>query len=570
MVGEVDQRAKDLIAQGDYLFTKKMPILQLWQEIADNFYPERADFTVSRSLGTDFAGNLMTGYPVLCRRELASSFSGMLRPTEKDWFRISIFRDDKLDQAGKQWLEAKTRVQKRAMYDPASNFVRATREADNDFATFGQAVITCELNNARDALLFRCRHLRDVAWAENAEGKVDVIHDKHKMTARDIKRTFDGKPGRSVHPKVLEQIAKNPFQEYNIRRIVMPSEDYAAANPLNKTFREPFVSIYVDVDNQYIMEEVGSWTKIYTVARWQTVSGSQYAFSPCTVVGLPDARLIQDMTRVLLEAGEKAVNPPMIAMQDKVRSDIAIYAGGVTWTDGDHDGRMGSPLQTMAMDHSGIPLGIELREDIKKQITEAFYLNKLNLPQAGPDMTAYEVGQRIQEYIRNALPLFEPMETDYNGSLCQDAFVTLEKGGTFGSVFDMPASLRGQNIQFQFESPLHDAVDMQKGHTFEQARAMLAEAIAMDQNALPILDIGASIRDVLEGIGTPATWMRSPSQVDAINKATAKKQSQQQMLASMMQGGQVAEQIGKGGQALDGIGKGGAALQNPQTQVAQG
>ncbi len=554
MAGDLDTRAKELIAQGDYLFTKKLPILQLWQEIADNFYPERADFTISRSIGTDFAGNLMTSYPILCRRELGSSFSGMLRPTEKDWNKISVFRKDKLDQAGKQWLESNTKVQKRAMYDPAANFIRATREADNDFAAFGQAVITCELNSARDALIYRCRHLRDVAWVENAEGKVDTIHDKHKITARDLKKMFGRKQGATLHQKVLEAVSKHPYQEFNIRRIVMPSEEYSGDDPLRTKYREPFVSIYVDVDNQHIIEETGSWTKIYTVARWQTVSGSQYAYSPCTIAALPDARLIQDMTRVLLEAGEKAVNPPMIGMQDKIRSDISIYAGGVTWTDGDHDARTGDPLRPMAQDHTGIPLGIELRDDIKKQIMEAFYLNKLNMPQRGPEMTAYEVGQRVQEYIRNALPLFEPMETDYNGSLCMDTFTTLEKAGTFGSVFDMPQSLRGQNVQFEFESPLHDAIDAQKGHTFEEAKAMLAEAAALDQGVVSMVDVRVALRDVLEGIGTPAAWIRSTEAMAAIDKVNQEKQSQQELLQTMTQGAEAAKAVGDAGQSLGQIG----------------
>lgn len=547
----VDQRAKELIAQGDYLFSKKTTILTLWQEIADNFYPERADFTISRSLGTDFAGNLMTSYPILCRRELGSSFSGMLRPTEKDWFKQSVFRADKLDLAGKQWLEAKTKVQKRAFYDPVANFVRATREADNDFAAFGQAVITCELNNARDALIFRCRHLRDVAWAENAEGKIDTIHDKHRMNARDLKKTFGGRHGAQIHPKVQEQMSKNPFHEYNIRRIVMPAEEfYGKPFPAD---HPKFVSIYVDVDNNFIMEETFSHTKIYTIPRWQTVSGSQYAYSPCTVAALPDARLIQDMTRVLLEAGEKAVNPPMIAMQDKIRSDISIFAGGVTWTDSDHDVRMGDPLRPIKQDTTGIPLGIEMHDNLKSQIMQAFYLNKLNMPQAVQGMTAYEIGQRVQEYIRQALPLFEPMESDYNGSLCTDGWTTLFHAGTFGSKFDIPASLRGQDIQFQFESPLHDAVDRQKGHTFMEAKAMLAEAAALDQGVVGMVDIRTTIRDVLEGIGTPTAWLRSPEQMAEIDKVNAEKQSQQELLATMMQGGQVAEQVGKAGAALTSV-----------------
>jgi hypothetical protein len=45
------------------------------------------------------------------------------------------------------------------------------------------------------------------------------------------------------------------------------------------------------------------------------------------------------MTLTLLEAGEKFTNPPMIAVQEAIRSDVAIYAGGITWVDKDYDER---------------------------------------------------------------------------------------------------------------------------------------------------------------------------------------------------------------------------------------
>ena len=40
--------------QGDELFNKRLNLLNLWQTIADNFYPERADFTTIRSLGDQY------------------------------------------------------------------------------------------------------------------------------------------------------------------------------------------------------------------------------------------------------------------------------------------------------------------------------------------------------------------------------------------------------------------------------------------------------------------------------------------------------------------------------------
>jgi hypothetical protein len=74
--------AKQIRELADNVFGKRSSLLSLWQEQSENFYPERADFTFKRYLGDDFAGNLTTSYPVLCRRDLGDQIGQMLRPTQ--------------------------------------------------------------------------------------------------------------------------------------------------------------------------------------------------------------------------------------------------------------------------------------------------------------------------------------------------------------------------------------------------------------------------------------------------------------------------------------------------------
>lgn len=541
----MDSRVKFLIEQGDDLFGKRTMLTSLWQEIADNFYVERADFTVKRSIGQDFAGYLTTSYPILARRDLGNAFGSMLRPNDRDWFFTTTTRMDMVDNAGKRWLEAASLTQRRAMYDRASQFVRATKEGDHDFAAFGQCVISVELNKNADALLYRCWHLRDVAWCENEEGKVDTIHRKWEPTNRMLISLF----GDKCASQVKDNVDKNPYVTVNVRHIVIPSSQYQS----DKTYKTPYVSIYIDVDNQYIMEEVGVYNTIYVIPRWQTVSGSQYAYSPATVAALPDARLIQAITLTLLEAGQKSVDPPMIAVQEALRGDMQFFAGGVTFVDDAYDERLGEVLRPITQDRSGMPTGYNMRADIREMISQAFFLNKLNLPQMSGERTAYEIGQRVQEYIRSALPLFEPMEMDYNGAICEQTFDILMRGGAFGSAIDMPQSLRGQQIHFRFESPLHRAVDHQKGQTLLEAKGLLADAIALDPSAQNIIDVNASLRDALEGIGVPATWIRSQKDADQLTSAQQQQQQVQQTLALMQQGGEAGQAIGQAGQALQQI-----------------
>lgn len=536
----MDSRAQELIKQGDSLFGKRSSLLSLWQEIGDNFYVERADFTASRSLGAEFADHLTNSYPLLARRDLGNSIGSILRPNSKEWMKMWPARIEEVDHESRGWLEWATGVQRRAMYDRVAQFTRATKEGDHDFAAFGQCVITVELNKTGDALLYRCWHLRDVAWCEGIDGSIDTVHRKWKPTARTLMQIF----GNRVAQKVKEAIQKDPYCEINCRHVVIPSDEYQG----EKQWRTKYVSIYIDVDNGHVMEETGVRTMPYVIPRWQTVSGSQYAYSPATVCALPDARLIQSMTRVLLEAGEKAVTPPMLAVQEAIRSDISVFAGGITWVDAEYDERLGEVLRPITQDKNGIPMGMEMQEGVRQMIAEAFYLNKLSLPIMAGDMTAFEVGQRVQEYIRQAMPIFEPMESDYNGALCERTFDVLMYAGAFGPPDNIPEGLRGQDIEFRFESPLREAIGRQKGQLFLEAKSMLAAAVDLDAGVVGMVDAIGTMRDVLEGIGVPVKWMRSEEEVQAIAEQNAQKQQAQEMLATMGQGAEVAEQLGRAGQ----------------------
>jgi hypothetical protein len=539
---------KALIEQGDNLFDKRGTLLSMWQSIADNFYPERADFTVTRTLGDEFAEHLTTSYPLLVRRDFGNSLGTMMRPKSLDWFKMRCKgrEDDYTDQSGREWLEWASGVQKRAMYERRSQFTRASKEGDHDIASFGQCVKSISLNRDANGLLYRCWHLRDCAWAENDEGMVDTMHRKWKPTARELYRLFPGK----VHAKVDEAItghSKNPYSTFNCRHIVIPADQANGLEYIGKRAGMPFVSIYIDVDNKHVMEVVGRAWFEYVVPRWQTVSGSQYAFSPSTVCALPDGRLLQAMAFTLLEAGEKAVNPPMTAVGNALRSDLAIYAGGVTYVDESYDERTGEALRVLSQDKSELPFGLEMTQDLRGMLREAFYLDKLSLPAGAPEMTAYEVSQRVADYIRQAAPIFEPLEEEDNAAVCETTFDILMRGGAFGSYADIPQSLKGEDIGFRFESPLHDAIERQKGVRYREALELHSATVPVYPEATAQLNFAEAFRDALGGAGVPAKWMNSESDAEAIIEQQRGIAETQQLLETMGQGADVAAKLNEAG-----------------------
>jgi len=551
-------RCQEILAVSNKLFSDKSVINNLHQEVAENFYVERATFTANRSIGDSFADNLTSSYPLLARRELSNIITTMLRPRDKSWFKIVSSRDN-ISLEARSWLEWATSVQRRAMYDKDSGFVRATKEADNDYAAFGQAVISCEMNWEDMTLLYRCHHLRDVAWAEGLNGQVDRIDRKWKAKVSDLVRKFGID---KVSQKVKESYEKGGSElsrEVECRHIVMTTKEYEASKggyKGAKKIRQPWVSIYVDMEDHHILEEVGSWTRIYTIPRWQTVSDSQYSYSPAVVAALPDARLYQAISLTLLEAGEKYTHPPMVAVGEAIRGDINMYAGGITYVSDEYDERLGDVLRPISQDKGGFGVGLDLREEIKRSIHESFFLNKINMPDRGSaEMTAYEAGQRVQEYVRDALPIFEPAEQDYNGDLCDITFETLLRANTFGPTDTIPEELQGDDVRFNFESPLHAAEERVKAQKFIGALGLIGQAMGLDPTAASVIDIKTGLRDSIMGAETPTAWLRSEEEVMMIEQQEEEAAQAQMIMDQLGQGADIAKTAGEAGQELGLIGE---------------
>lgn len=521
----------------DKLFEKKSTLLSLQQVIAENFFPERADFTTPRTLGEEFGIDLYSSYPILCRRDLADSLGSMM-PIEE--FEITTNTEEDLDQDARKWLERATKIQKRAMLDRAARLDRAKKEGDNDYSAFGQCVISCEFSRRNVALLHRNWHLRDMVWCENSEGEVDYKARLWEPFAKDLVEKFP----KSVSKAVREIAEKDPFATVKVYNVVCASSYCQKHGDYERRFaRFPWVSTFIEVKECHLLEEVGQHGGHYVIPRWHTLSQSQYAYSPASIVALPDARLIQDMTRVLLTAGEKAVDPPMLAFSEAIRSDVNTYAGGMTWAEKMADDRFGDPIKLLANDKSGLPLGLEMQQDTRAMIREAFFLNKLTMPQPSKQMTAYEVGQRVSEWTRQSLPLFRPVETEYNGGICEADFTLLMHAGAFGPLEEMPASLSDADVRFKFKTPLREADGAKKAMALQRTRELLDAVADIDPGARHVVDFRGAFRSAVGGVELEQRHIRGEEEANALADADDQQRAADAELARAAQAAPVAKDL---------------------------
>lgn len=551
----MDHRAKEALRIGDALFSKKRTVDCLWQEIALNFYPDRADFTTNRTEGEEYADHLFSSFPVMARRELGNLFASRLRDRSQKWFSIHVDEEDIDDgDAERAFLEHLTNIQWRAMYSNGTQFVRATKEADHDYAAFGNAVLWFGLNIKNDGLLYRNYHLRDCVWSENAEGIIDCMHRNWTPTARQLKHHFP----TAISDQVRKACEKDPERKFDCRHVVLPTRYYEYKTKGGKTF--PFVSLFVERETETVLEEVGLNHFPYIVPRWQTISGSVFGVSMATMALLPDGRTMQVIMRTMREAGEKFVDPPMIAFSDAIRGDMALYPGGVTIADAEYDERLGEVLRPITQDRGGMPIGFEIASALKEDIRAGFFLDKIQMnPVSGKQMTAFEFSRHLQEVVRQTSPIFEPITEGYSDPLCEGTFQLLLDNGAFPTGA-MPRTLQGIDVKFKFRSPLAEMAEQREAEIYGQVLTQIVMPAAQaDPAQLEQVDLDVSTRDAMRAAGWKQTWFKPKDAILHRRDQIAKQMEQAQAMQAAAAIADTAEKGGKalshGDKTMDGMGK---------------
>lgn len=542
----MDSRAKELVRIGDSLFSKKENWDSLCQEIAEQFNPLRADFTEGFTLGDDFGSGIMDSFPVLACRTLGDAPGAMLR--QGKWFEVKTDDEDlNEDPSAARWLEDSTKRFRNLIYDRRANFVRATNEADHDWATFGNPVLSVEESPTRDHFLFRCWHPRDCAWMENAVGRIDHNQRNMKMTARGIMQ----RPAwaKVAHQSIRDAAEKEPAKEFKLRHIVLPFEEiYGSDRAKRRQYKDmEFCSLYIDCEHEIILSEGPLPVFNYVIPRWKTVSGYPQGFSPATITALPDGRMLQTLARIIMEQGEKALDPPIYAKSEIFRDSLNRYAGGMTYADIEGDQKIQDAMM-FENPSQGLPAGLEMKADVRNMIAESFLINKLMLP-AEREMTATETQARLAEFRRSVLPFFGPIEHDYHLPLLDTAFQMALRNKQF-NIDEMPDALSEVDVTFKFDSPLNTAEGRAAVQAYQESVQIIAGAAQFDQGVVAEYDFRKMTKDAVKGTGAPADWAKDEDQADEDVDAAQQVAGLTQAAAALREGAGVAGEVANASVAL--------------------
>lgn len=534
--------------------------MTFWQECADNFYPERADFTQTKTLGETFASNLFDSNPIIFRRDFCDWISGAIRPKGRPWFNFRA-RNEKVNKAQKvkTFLTDRAETTRNLFYDDRSQFISAMKVCDHDWGTFGNAVASVEDRSDRQGLLIKDWHLRDCAWEDDADGVTHKMFRKYKMTAENLALKAKRNPNWQLPERVQRYVSEKKGDTLiECMHIVMPADLYEM--PVRKRRGMEWVSLHVSVQEgqKGVMSEMPIPVFNYAVSRWFKLSGSPYAFSPAVCCALPDARTIQAMTWAIIEAGEKAVEPPLAAVREAVLGGVEWYSGGITWLDGKYDERGGEAIRAIQMGKEP-QLGAVIREAIKQTLGDAWYINKLFMPPpANQPMTAEEANLRFQEFLRVSQPIIEPAETERNGKVIEIAVELAQFLGYWGDPDDLPDELaEAGDFAITYDNPVEDARKLAKTQAFTQSVQLSTQAQAMDPSLPAHVDWNTAFREAVQGVAPPSWLLTEKDAAAAVQKAQQAAQLQRagEQIGQVMDTAKVAGEANKAQAEADATGQ---------------
>ncbi len=532
-----DQRAQDLLRIGNLAFSKSQGYFSLCQEIAELFYPLRADWTTDFTLGTDFASNVMDSFGINARETLGNAIDAMLR--QGDWFQIGT-GDERRDKRALNaiGLNRGTSMFRSIMKDPRTGTQRAMKEGDHDWVTFGNPVFSWEEAPTRDHMLLRSWHPKSVAWMTDDAGKVNTAFRRSSMQARNIERRFKTGAWRgALRNEIKDACRDNPAQEFPIMHVVMLADEIYGWNAKDmRRNKHKYVSFYLDETHTEVLNDLGLPVFNYVIPRYRTVSNFVRGFSPMAINSLPDNRMLQSMAAVILEQGEKALDPPMVGDQNVFKNDINLYAGGFTSIDLGERTDIRDVMQTVNTSE-GMSAGLELKRDVREMIAEGWLLNKLMLPNLR-EMRELEVMVRTEEFRRAALPFFNPIESEYHSPILSTGFEMAVHLG-YIPIDTFPEELQGEEIAWSFESPLKEAEGQKVVAAFQTSVGIIAAGSEAEPGLAKQFNIAEAAIDAVLGAGAKPEWIKPESQRKQ-QKAQDQQAQEVQDVSAMLQRGAAA------------------------------
>ena len=507
-VDSLDRRYQQLNAQME-------PMLDLLQEIAEYFQPDRANFRDTNRTGEEGRENIFDSTPEDALDQFSSQLLSLLTNPSLKWFLMDVngLETGDLSDESKTFLDGAHKKMLAKFNDEETNFYTAVFEFYKDVVGFGSSPFLVE-EDERSGVRFSCALLSEIRFAENKRKNVDTVARKWCPSAREISQMFD-----KYSEKVAKALEENPDEKFEIVHFVYPGIEYKGSYKLDD---KEFASVYYERETKFILEEGGFYENPYLVTRFSKRSGEVLGRG-LGAKALPEARVLNEMGRSMLIAGENQAQPTTLLPDDGFIGGFSNQGGALNY----YKSGSGSGIKdkVMTLDSNADLNALQnLVADRRDSIRKIFLNDKIKQVD-GPRKSVPEVQAIMNEQYNVLGPVVGRFQADFLGPLIKRVFGIMLRGGEFGQP---PEELAELDIKIEYVSPISRAQKQVESEGFSQAINYLAPISEVDPAVFRHFDFDFVARDTQQLFGFPLKYLKTDQQVEEEDQAAAQRAQEDQ------------------------------------------
>ena len=526
--------AQQLKRRFDRIYADSYTHLNVCQELAEYLLPSRSNITFQRSPGTKQLARVYDSTGIRAAKLLASALAGSLTSPVIRWFSLRM-REDELNHIEEvaDWLEDCADICYEELNQ--SNFKNAIHELYLDLAVFASGCLFEDEKLPKrgkwNGIRFTTIPIGEYFIAEDAEGRVDTVFRKFKMTYRSAVQRF----GLSALSEDSQRKAKDyrTTDDYlDILQAVYPRKDVSVAVLSSKQY--PVASVYIEYEHTKLILEEGYHEMPFMCPRWLKTSGEVFGRGPGHEA-LPDVRTLNRADELTLRAWAKATDPPLMVLDDGVIGRVSQVASGLTVV---RDMNALKPLDSGAK----FDVNIQLSEQRRRSIEKTFYVDQLQIPDK-QYMTAFEVDKQLELMQRVLGPTVGRLDVELLSPIVYRTFNLLQRAKRLPPP---PGQLQGTTAELDilYDGPLARAQRGSEVVSIQKLVNTAAPLVEKDPTLQDNLDGDEAYRFIAEKSGVPLSLLRDKDGVEEIRKARTQAQNEKNQQEKVLNASQAAKNVG--------------------------
>lgn len=270
-----------------------------------------------------------------------------------------------------------------------------------------------------------------------------------------------------------------------------------------------------------ILRRSGFMENPLIAGRWKVTGENVYGES-AGMDCLGSVMSLQAWEERTAQATEKQFNPPMIASSDLDPRRLTTLPGDISFADSKDVSNLFKPAYQVDFRIDGALTQIQR---IEARINDAMYraLFQMFSETDRRQITATEINARMQEKMQVLGPVVERNVEEVLSPLCQRTLSIMQRQGRLRQ---MPDSLRGKAIKFEFISILAEAQKLGQINNISTLMNFVGSEAGIAQGVIDVIDTDEVTRDFADFLHVPAKMVRTPEQVAKIRQDKAFAQQQ--------------------------------------------